>query len=137
MVKYGFFKLISTMHRQLILLLSAISILAIATVPAHAGDADVLEAEITKTGDRTYTISVTVEHGDDGWDHYADAWEVVGPDGKVIAKRILAHPHVNEQPFTRSKSGIKIPMGIDVVTIRAHDLEHGYGGAEIKLSVPE
>ena len=114
-----------------------LAIMGLLALPSQAGEADVLEAEIAKTGDRTYTITVTVEHGDDGWDHYADAWEVLGPDGKILAKRVLTHPHVNEQPFTRSKSGIKIPAGIETVTIRAHDLLDGYGGQELELAVPD
>lgn len=107
------------------------------TQPGSAGEADVVRAEIQKTGERTYTITVTVEHGDDGWDHYADAWEVLGPDNQIIATRTLAHPHVNEQPFTRSKTGVRIPEGISQVTIRARDLEHGYGGKTVTVQVPE
>ena len=104
---------------------------------AHADKAHVRDARIEKTGDRTYTITVTVEHGDDGWDHYADAWEVIGPDGELISRRVLTHPHVNEQPFTRSKSGIRIAETVTEVRIRARDLEHGYGGDEITLQVPD
>lgn len=104
--------------------------------PVSAGDADVLSADIRLNSDGTYTISVEVEHADDGWDHYADGWEVLAPDGSVLATRVLAHPHVNEQPFIRSKSGIEIPENVQEVTLRAHDLVHGYGGNEITISVP-
>lgn len=58
---------------------------------------------VTRTGD---TVSVTLRHPDTGWDHYADAWEVLDTDGARLGLRVLAHPHVNEQPFTRSLSGI-------------------------------
>lgn len=103
---------------------------------AQADEADVVSATIKETAPGVYTISATVRHGDTGWDHYADGWEVVGPDGKVIATRELAHPHVNEQPFTRSKSGIRISEGITEVTIRARDSVHGHGGKSVTLAVP-
>ncbi|MEM9668956.1 MAG: hypothetical protein AAF950_08530 [Pseudomonadota bacterium] len=102
----------------------------------QAGEADVLSATIRLDAGGTYTISVEVEHADDGWDHYADAWEVLAPDRTLIARRVLAHPHVNEQPFIRSLSGIEIPDGVDLVTLRARDLVHGYGGKEMTLEVP-
>lgn len=103
---------------------------------AIAGQADVLKAEINRQADGNYRIAATLRHADSGWDHYANRWEVLGPDGKVIATRTLLHPHVNEQPFTRSLSGISIPPTWTWVKIRAHDLVHGYGGREVTLSVP-
>ena len=111
-----------------------LSVLCIST--SLADEPRVLEAEIKPQTDGKFTISVTVEHGDDGWDHFADAWEVLTPDGDVLAVRKLAHPHVNEQPFTRSKSGIEIPANVTEVIIRAHDLEHGYGEKTITIPVP-
>ncbi|MEM8840096.1 MAG: hypothetical protein AAGE89_18600, partial [Pseudomonadota bacterium] len=104
--------------------------------PVSAGEADVLSADIRLDANGTYTISVEVEHADDGWDHYADGWEVLAPDGTVLATRVLAHPHVNEQPFIRSKSGIEIPIDVQEVSLRAHDLVHGHGGKEITIAVP-
>ncbi len=116
------------------------SILAAATLiltiqPSFAGEADVLDVKVTKSGSGTYDFSVTVEHADAGWDHYANKWEVVTPDGKVIATRVLAHPHDNEQPFTRSKSGVKVPEGVTEVVIRAGDSVHGVGGKEMTVKL--
>ncbi len=82
--------------------------------------ADVIDATAEKRGD-TWTVSATIRHADTGWDHYADRFVVVAPDGTVLATRVLAHPHVNEQPFTRSVSGVTIPDGVDYVTVRADD----------------
>jgi len=96
--------------------------------PSFAGEADVLKVTAKKASNGTYSFDVTVKHADAGWDHYANKWEVVTPDGKVIATRTLAHPHDNEQPFTRSKSGIKVPAGVKEVIIRAGDSVHGIGG---------
>jgi len=94
-----------------------------------AGEADVVNVDVRADGNR-YTFSVTVQHADEGWDHYADRWDVVGTDGTVYGERILAHPHVNEQPFTRSAT-IDIPAGVTSVIIRANDSVHGLGGKEI------
>ena len=69
---------------------------------AFAGQADVLKVDVKGTGPNTYRFSVTVRHNDQGWDHYADKWDVVAPDGTILATRILHHPHDKEQPFTRS-----------------------------------
>ena len=102
---------------------------------AVAGEVDVLSVDVSKSGNR-YTFAVTVEHADEGWDHYADGWEVVGPDGTVLGKRVLAHPHVDEQPFTRSGS-FEIPAGITSVTVRSHDSVHGYGGKEMVVDLPK
>jgi hypothetical protein len=49
--------------------------------------------------------------------------------------RLLLHPHENEQPFTRSQSGILIPEEITQVIIRAHDLIDGYGGQEVTIDL--
>ena len=99
-----------------------------------AGPADVIDAKATKTGGG-WRFDVTVQHADTGWDHYADAWRVVGPDGTVYGTRTLYHPHVDEQPFTRSLSGVSIPAGVTSVTIESHDSVHGWGGATAKVSL--
>ncbi|MEM7654448.1 MAG: hypothetical protein AAF220_14925, partial [Pseudomonadota bacterium] len=103
---------------------------------AYAGEADVERVEIRKQSNGTYSFDVTVRHADTGWDHYADGWEVVAPDGTVLGVRTLYHPHVNEQPFTRSLSGVQIPEGVDSVIVRAQDSEHGFGGVEKMVEVP-
>ncbi len=100
-----------------------------------AGEADVLDAKVWP-GTDGWTFQVTLRHADTGWDHYADAWEVLTPDGKVLAKRVLYHPHVNEQPFTRSLSHVKVPEGTSYVVIRARDKVHGYGGRTLTLPWP-
>jgi len=102
----------------------------------YAGEADVIAVEVTKTSQHTYQFTVTVLHADEGWKHYADKWDVVAPDGTVLGTRTLYHPHVDEQPFTRGLSGVKIPEGIDSVTIRAHDSVHKYGGKTITVTLP-
>jgi hypothetical protein len=70
--------------------------------PVFGGEADVVAVEVKSSGKLTYNFNVTVSHADQGWDHYADRWEIIAPDGEILATRVLAHPHTNEQPFTRS-----------------------------------
>jgi len=101
---------------------------------AWAGEADVLQAKASKSGGG-WRFDVTVKHADTGWDHYADAWRVVGPDGTVYGTRTLYHPHVDEQPFTRSLSGVSIPAGVASVTVESHDSVHGWGGASTTVKL--
>ena len=68
--------------------------------PALAGTADVLAAKATRSNGQAWRVSATIKHDDAGWDHYANGFEVLAPDGSVLATRVLHHPHVNEQPFT-------------------------------------
>ncbi len=100
------------------------------SLPVFAGEADVVDVAVSCNDDSICRFDVTVQHEDEGWDHYANRWEVLSPDGEVLATRVLAHPHVDEQPFTRSMSGIQIPADLKEVVVRAHDLVHGYGGRE-------
>ncbi len=83
-----------------------------------------------------WRFEVTVRHNDEGWDHYADLWQVSDPEsGRVIAERVLAHPHETEQPFTRSLGGIDIPKETSLVTVRARCNVHGYGGREVLVDL--
>ena len=107
------------------------------SISAYAGEADVVEVDIKKTGGDTYFFKVTVKHEDEGWDHYANKWDVVTPDDTVLGTRTLYHPHVDEQPFTRSLSDVKIPASITAVTVRAHDSVHEYGGKTVTVAVPK
>lgn len=106
------------------------------TVQLWAGEADVVSAEARCT-ERACTISATVRHDDTGWDHYADHWRVLTPEGEEVARRVLYHPHENEQPFTRSLGQVRIPPGIDHILIEAHDSVHDYGGQRFTLRLPE
>ena len=110
--------------------------LVLASAGASAGEADVVGARIQPNPDGSFRIEATVRHADTGWDHYANRWEVLGPEGQVLASRFLLHPHVNEQPFSRSLGSVRIPRQWTWVKIRAHDLVHGYGGREVTLTVP-
>ena len=102
---------------------------------AGAGEADVLEVTVVAEGAEHWRFNVTVRHDDTGWDHYADRWEVTAPDGRIFGTRVLHHPHENEQPFTRSLGGVKIPPHIKRVIVRANDSVHGFGGKEVSVDL--
>jgi hypothetical protein len=118
-------------------LIACVALGMLAAAPLLAGQVDVLRVEIRPAGEPgRFDLAVTLRHADSGWDHYANRWEVLGPEGQVIATRVLAHPHVHEQPFTRGLSAVRIPGEFSWIRVRGHDLVHGYGGREVTLSVP-
>lgn len=84
----------------------------------------------------TFRIEVAVRHADTGWEHFADRWDVLAPDGKVLGTRVLLHPHETEQPFTRDLDGVRVPPGIRNVVIRVHDKVHGWGAKTIQIGLP-
>lgn len=104
--------------------------------PALAGDAEIVEAAAHREG-ADWRFDITIRHDDEGWSHYADIWRVVGPEGAVYGERTLLHPHVDEQPFTRSLHGVSIPEGVETVLIEAHDTVHGWSPAVIELHLPD
>ena len=111
-----------------------LALLALLASPALA-DAPVIEDASARQSGSTWTISVTLSHPDTGWDHYADGWEVLSPDGTRLGFRELLHPHVNEQPFTRSLSGVTIPEGMTNILIRARDNVDGWAEATYDLTL--
>lgn len=110
------------------------SLLIAAPVIAQA-DPPVIEGATARQSGADWTISVTLSHVDTGWDHYADGWRVLDKNGTVLGLRVLAHPHVNEQPFTRSLSNVKIPDKTTSVLIEARDNLTGWGKAQYQLSL--
>jgi hypothetical protein len=85
----------------------------------------------------SYDFDVTVSSPYDSPERYADGWRVVAPDGTVLGERPLAHDHANEQPFTRSLTGVEIPADITEVTVEARDLVNDYGGATLTEALPD
>ena len=116
-----------------LVLISSLWLLLVAS--AGAGEADVVDVVARPESGSTWRFDVTLRHSDTGWDHYADRWDVMTPDGKVLGSRVLLHPHVNEQPFTRSLGGVAIPAGVTRVRLRGHDKVHELGGIELEVEL--
>ncbi|MGE3450191.1 MAG: hypothetical protein AB7I06_02170 [Burkholderiales bacterium] len=102
--------------------------LSAAGLPALAGEADVKAVKAAREPGGTWRFDVTIRSRDRGWDYYCDRFEVVAPGGKVLATRILLHPHDDEQPFTRELAGVAVPPGVRRVTVRAAMKPGGAGG---------
>ncbi|MEM7168871.1 MAG: hypothetical protein AAF530_01780 [Pseudomonadota bacterium] len=113
----------------------AVAVVLFGPVAGVAGDVEVVDAQASQASDGTWTFRVTLAHADTGWEHYADAWEILSPDGKVLGTRVLLHPHENEQPFTRSLGGVVIPEDITEVIVRGHDSVHGHGESRLTVEL--
>ncbi|QKQ28220.1 hypothetical protein [Candidatus Reidiella endopervernicosa] len=104
---------------------------------AEAGDVQILAADFQNRGDNQWSVSVTLKHADTGWDHYADRWRVVDGEGQLLGDRVLLHPHVNEQPFTRGLHGVTIPQETTTVYVEAHDKVHGWAPNRLAVDLRE
>lgn len=107
---------------------------ALAAAPA-ASDPPTIKAVHAEQSNGSWRFDVTISHADTGWDHYADGWRILDPQGNEIGMRQLAHPHVEEQPFTRSLSGVQIPEGVTAVDIQARDNITGWGPALVRVNL--
>ncbi len=92
---------------------------------AAADQPEIVNVSVKKSG-MTWRMDVTVRHPDTGWDHFADGWEVLDAAGNRLGYRELMHPHVDEQPFTRSLSSLVVPDGTREVFLRVHCSQHGW-----------
>lgn len=90
--------------------------------------AQVTKVIATQEENGNWCFGTTVRHNDQGWEHYANGWEVIDLSGNKLGERVLYHPHDHEQPFTRSECDIKIPTNIKKVVVRAKCNVHGFGG---------
>lgn len=100
----------------------------------QAGSADVIAAKASQSRNGSWRVEATIRHADTGWDHYANGFEVLTADGNLLATRVLHHPHVKEQPFTRSVS-VDIPTDVKQIIVRAQDSTHGQGGAFVTIEL--
>lgn len=96
---------------------------------------DVVDVELTESGDGEYDVATTLSSPYDSPERYADAWRVLDPDGNELGVRELGHDHASEQPFTRS-STVSIPDDVDEVTVEGRDQVSGYGGETKTVPVP-
>ena len=102
---------------------------------AVAADDAAIKAVEARANGNSWTFSVTLEHNDTGWDDYADGWRIVTEDGTELGLRVLFHPHVNEQPFTRSLSDVSIPDRVTRVFVEARTLVDGWGAERFSVDL--
>ncbi|AKS47262.1 hypothetical protein SAMN05444287_3098 [Octadecabacter temperatus] len=107
-----------------------LALLLLTVSPAFA-DTAVVEAVAFSNG----RFDVTLSHPDTGWEHYADGWRIELADGTILGTRVLAHPHVNEQPFTRSDQ-IAVPDGVTEVFVRTSDNVDGWADDTTPFVLP-
>ena len=112
------------------------------TAPAHSADLaiqkfpDVVNAKVQIRGDNRFDFDVTISSPYDSPQRYADAFRVLGVDGRAYGERILWHDHAAEQPFTRDLYGVTIPAGVKTVVLQARDQKYGYGGKTLQVTLP-
>lgn len=116
------------------MLKSIILISAIVAGPVFADSPVVSNVNVSQSGG-AWNFDVTLSHKDTGWDDYADAWRILDGDGKELGVRELAHPHVGEQTFTRSLSGVSIPMDVTEVSVQARDTIGGWSSSVKKIKL--
>ncbi len=112
----------------------AVLMFSLAMTPVFADEPVITDVAVKKVG-MVWNFKVTVEHPDTGWDHYADGWEILDSNGKQIGYRKLLHPHVEEQPFTRSLTGVVIPDGTREVFVRAKCSVDGWSSEKIRVEL--
>jgi hypothetical protein len=114
------------MKKSILLKIITLTISLVLPGIAQANEVEIVDVKAHQNKDKSWKFAVTLKHADEGWDHYANEWQVIAPDDKILATRTLYHPHVDEQPFTRNTSGVKIPENMESVRIIARDTVHGH-----------
>lgn len=112
-------------------------LLVITWIPVSANEVRIVAAQFNHLHNDQWTISVTLKHQDSGWDHYADSWRVVDRTEAVLGTRVLHHPHINEQPFTRSLTNVAIPTPTQLLFIEARDNVHGWSKNRLQVDLRE
>ncbi len=99
---------------------------ALSAEPAAPASENAATIAVSVRGEpQAYTFAVQVRSPDAGCAHYANWWEVVTPDGKLLYRRILLHSHKDEQPFTRTGGPVPITADQEVI-VRVHVHPEGY-----------
>ncbi len=115
------------------LLLAVLSGLSTATL-AGAEAPKVASASIVPEGDG-WTVRAVIRHPDSGWDHYASGWQVLAPDGTVLAFAEITHPHLDGEPIQEELTGIQLPQGVDHLMIRVRCTLDGWSARSYRLEL--
>lgn len=113
----------ATAGLPLLMTMLGLALPALIPTSVSASPTEVVKVVFVRSGG-SWNVSVTLRHADTGWKHYANVWIVADMDGNGLGRRVLVHPHVNEQPFTRSDT-ITLPAGMTKVQVRAGDKPNG------------
>jgi len=92
---------------------------------------------VTRQADGTFRFAVTLESRYDSPERYADGWRILTLEGEELGVRVLTHDHANEQPFTRSLAGVRIPSGVRAVRVQGRDQVSGWGGGTVEVELPD
>lgn len=95
----------------------------------------ILDVSVKSTGS-TFSFTVTISSPYDTHERYADGFRVLDTEGNEMGLRVLWHDHANEQPFSRSLTGVKIPSDITSVFIEARDKTYGWSGVLEEVTLP-
>lgn len=96
---------------------------------------DVTFAGFESKDDGSTDFEVTVSSPYDTPDRYADAIRVRNEDGTVYGERELTHDHADEQPFTRTVTGVQLATGAGSVVVEARDSANGWGGKTVTVAL--
>lgn len=107
-----------------------------AEAPAIESEAAVTAVAVSGEADDGYTFAVTIKSPDTGCSQYANWWEVVTEEGELLYRRVLAHSHVEEQPFTRS-GGPVVAQANDRLVVRSHTDPTGYSAQAMQGTISE
>lgn len=121
--------MIDAMRRMIVTLAAGL----LATAGA-AEEPQILHVAVEGSGN-VWRVGVTIMHPDTGWDHYVDGWEVLDRNGRRLGYRLLHHPHVNEQPFTRTLDNLVLPEGTREIFVRAHCSVDGWSGKPVRVDI--
>lgn len=102
--------------------------------PAKIADVQVKRDSADQSG--IYHFEVTIEHEDKGWDDYLEAWEVFGPDGRILASRPFFKPQPEKSKSVTALTGVIVPEDIETVTIRARTYPVGLEGEPFEVKIP-
>jgi hypothetical protein len=114
---------------------SLVASLLLLSAPAFADAPDVVSAKVAQDGGR-WTVTVVLSHEDTGWDHFADGFAVLLPDGTKIGYGELSHPHTGQDTFSASLTGLRIPDGTPFVLIRTRCNLVGWAAESVPVDLP-
>lgn len=115
--------------------LASVLIVMFLSFTTQANEVAIQNVTTKQQADGSWYFNVTLLHEDSGWNHYADLWVIEDKNGLELGRRVLWHPHVDEQPFTRGLGSVRIPANISTVYVKAHDKVHGWSKNVYKLKL--